>query len=144
MASSDEMLTVVMIVLSLNVIMFFVGYGIEDLGGTNPFNYTDNALSKYNLGNSTSFDVPTNVSTYLPSGAGTTISPDTGLAFTDIFTSVKNWFVETTGLGHLLNYLSGPKILLTAMNIPAAAAWAITALWYGITLFILIAFIWGR
>lgn len=144
MAASDGMLTAVMIVLSLNLVMFFVGYGIEDLGGTNPFNYSDNALSKYNVGNATSFDVPNNVSTYLPGGAGTTISPDTGLAFTDIFTSVKNWFVDTLGLGHLLNFLSGPKNLLVAMNLEPAAAWAITALWYGVTLFLLIAFIWGR
>jgi len=144
MASSDGLLTALMIVFSLNLVMFMVGYGIEDVGGTNPFNYEDNLLTKYNTGNSTVFDVPNNVSDELPGGAGTTISPDTGLAFTDIFTSVKNWFVDTTGLGQVLAVLSGPKNLLVMMNMPEAAAWAITALWYAVTFFMLVAFIWGR
>jgi len=144
MATGDGMLTAVMVVLGLNLIMLFTGYALVDIGAVNPFNYEDNALAEFNAGNSTNFDVPSNPGSLLPGGEGTTISPDTGLSFTDIFSSIKNWFVDVTGLGWILSILSGPKIILTLIGLPEAAAWAISALWYGITLFMLVAFIWGR
>lgn len=144
MATGDDMITAVIIVLSLNLIMFFVGYGLEDLGADNPFNYEDNALREFNTGNSTHFDISSDPANDLPGGAATSISPDTGLSFTDIFTSIKSWLVDATGLGWVLSILSGPKIILAAMGVPLALAWAITALWYGVTLILIVAFIWGR
>lgn len=144
MASGDGFLGAIMIVLSLNLIMFFVGYGLTDIGGTNPFNYTDNTLREFNTGNSTSFDITSDPASDLPGGGATTISPDTGLSFTDIFTSIKSWLVDSTGLGWVLSILSGPKVILSLLGLPNGAAWAITALWYGVTLFMLVAFIWGR
>lgn len=144
MAISDGSLSAVMLVLGLNMVMFLVGFAMADLGGENPFNYEDNALREFNAGNSTNFDISSNPGNDLPGGGATSISPDTGLSFTDIFTSIKLWFVDTTGLGWVLGILSGPKIILTFIGLPVAAAWAITALWYGITLFMLVSFLWGR
>ena len=146
MANSDSLLGAVILVLGLNLIMFLVGAGMADLGGTNPFNTDKNILTKFNTGVNGTYDIPSDPGAYLPGGGATSISPDTGNVFTDTFTSIKTWFVDTTGLGWLLAILSGPKIILQAI-LPAslqAAAWAITALWYGITLFIIVAFIWGR
>ena len=88
--------------------------------------------------------MPTAVGDALPSGAATTISPDTGLAFTDIFVSTKTWFVDQTGLGFLLSVFSGPKVILVFMGLPEALAWAISALWYGLSLLVVVTFIWGR
>lgn len=146
MATSDSMLPALMLVLGLNLMMFLVGGALEELGGSaaNPFNYEDNALSKFNTGNATVYGLNTSVSAQLPGGEGKTVSPDTGLSFTDIFTSVKSWFIDSFGLGYVLNILEGPKILLSLMGMPLGAAWALTALWYGITLFMIISFIWGR
>ena len=145
MATGDGMLTAVMVVLSLNFVMFAVGFGITDLGGNNPFNYNDNALGEFNIGNSTNFDVPSDPASSLPGGGSTSISPDTGNVFTDMFTSIKEWLINSVGLGWVLNMLTAPKVLLSLMlpNTPALV-WSITALWYGITLFIIVAFIWGR
>lgn len=146
MASSDGMLSAIIIVLSLNFMIFIVGFALEDLGGVdaNPFNYEDNTLREFNTKNSTTYGIPVNVSGRLPGGEGKTVSPDTGLSFTDMFTSIKSWFIDSTGLGYVLSILSGPKVILSVMGMPLAAAWALTALWYGITLFMLVSFIWGR
>ena len=144
MANADSLLAAVILVLGLNLIMFLVGAGMADLGGANPFNPDKNILTKFNAGTNGTYDIPSDPGAYLPSGGATSISPDTGNVFTDTFTSIKTWFVDTTGLGWLLAILSGPKIILQAIGLPLAAAWAIAALWYGITLFIIVAFIWGR
>lgn len=144
MTSTDSLTSALLFVLALNLVMFLVGYGIADVGGTNPFNYEDNVLSTFNSGNETNFDVPSDVGASLPGGEATTVSVDTGLSITDIFTSIKSWFIDVTGLGFILNVLSGPKIILVAIGLDEALAWAITAFWYGITLFLLVAFIWGR
>lgn len=144
MTATDGLLNAVLVVFALNLIMFFVGFGIADVGGTNPFNYNDNLLSDFNDGNTSSWDVPSDVGGKLPGGESTSVSVDTGVVYTDTFTSIKSWFVDVTGLGYVLGILSGPKIILTAMGAPEALAWAITAFWYTVTLFLLVAFIWGR
>lgn len=145
MATGDGMLSAVILVLSLNLIMFFVGYGLTDLGAPNDqFAYANNTLTHFNGGNSTSFDVPTDAGNLLPSGQATGVGPDTGFSLTDIFASIGNWFADVTGLAWVLSILSAPKVILTAMGLPVAAAWAITALWYGVTLLMVVAFIWGR
>jgi len=144
MANADSLLSAVILVLSLNLIMFLVGAGIADIGGANPFNTEKNVLNKFNSGTNGTYDLPSDPGAALPGGGATSISPDTGNVFTDTFTSIKTWFVDATGLGWILSILQGPKIILTTMGLPAAAAWAIAALWYGITLFIIVAFLWGR
>lgn len=145
MSSSDNLLNAVIFVLALNVIMFMVGGAISGLGGTNPFgdNEDDYALSKFNSGNVTNPDIPSNVSGYLPSGIQG-VSPDTGASFTDIFSTITSWFVDKTGLGWVLSILSGPKVILSVMGMPPALAWALAALWYGITLLIIASYIFGR
>jgi len=148
MATGDNLLTALIIVLTLNVMMFFAGQGIESLEGDNPFLNKQMTLNTFNSGNVTGeYEVPTTAGVLLPGGEGTSISPDTGLSFTDIFTSIKSWFVDTTGLGWVLSILEGPKVLLSMMmpgEALAGAVWALTALWYGITLLIIVSYIWGR
>ena len=153
MATSDGMLSSLMIVLGLNLMIFFVAGGLTSLGGAdaNPFDYKDNLLGEFNTANRTAYDlnesgygINTNASQQLPGGEGKTVSADTGLSFTDIFTSVKNWFLNIKGVAYVLAVLSGPKVLLGLMGMPLGASWALTSIWYGITLFMLVSYIWGR
>lgn len=141
MSSTDNLLNAVIFVLALNAIMFIAGQGIAEVGGINPFNYSDNALSKFNTGTEDNPEIPTNSS--LPSGIQA-VEPDTGGFFTDIFSSISTWFVDKLGLGWILSILSGPKIILGAMGVPVALAWALTALWYGVTLLIIVSYMFGR
>lgn len=143
MTSTDNVTNALMVVLALNLLMFMVGGAISDVTGAGVFNNSDNVLNTFRA-NGTAYDVPSDVGGYLPSGEATTVSVDTGLAYTDMFTSIKTWFVDVTGLGFVLTILSGPKVILSAMLVPEAIAWAITAWWYGITVFLIVAFFWGR
>lgn len=143
MTASDNMLNAVIFVLALNFVMFVSGGAIASLGGDNPFNYADNPLGTFNAGNETNPEVPADPGELLPTGVQA-VEPDTGGFFTDIFSSIKNWLVDATGLGWVLAILSGPKVLLATMGFPAALAWAITALWYGVSLVIISSYIFGR
>lgn len=145
MTSSDNMLNAVIFVLGLNLLIFFVGGAITSLGGSSPFDDAQNPLMKFNAkeGNFTNPELPANYTGFLPSGVQA-VEPDTGGFFTDIFSSIKSWVVDATGLGWLLSILSGPKVLLAAMGLPDALAWAIAALWYGVSILIIASYIFGR
>lgn len=79
----------------------------------------------------------------LPSGVSS-VSPETGNIFTDPFTTLKSWFLDTLGLRYLVQLLSAPMNFLSAIGLPNAFAFAVGALWYGITLFLIVAFLIGR
>ena len=143
MTAGDSLLNAVIFVLALNCLMFMVGGGIVAVGGANPFQYEDNALRLFNAGNSSNPDVPSEPGALLPSGVQS-ISPDTGTYFTDIFNSARNWFFDITGLGWILAILSSPKIILGLMGLGSSLAWAITALWYGVTILIIASYMFGR
>lgn len=145
MTANDNLMNAVIFILALNALMFMVGLGLESLGGGNPFNYEDNPLKSFNAGNETAgeYDVPSDPGSLLPSGIQS-VSPDTGTYFTDIFSSIRNWLVDVTGLGFILSIFSGPKIILSAMGLPLALVWALTALWYGVSVLIIASYIFGR
>lgn len=92
----------------------------------------------------TNYTLPQSPGTLLPGGT-VNVDPTTGNIFTDIFTSVKEWIVDTIpGAGLVLSILSGPMGLLKALKLPAAFYWAVGMLWWGATFFIIINWIFGR
>lgn len=72
------------------------------------------------------------------------ISPETGNIFTDIFSSIKNWFSKIRGIKYLYNILKAPYNIVKAIGLPQEIAYGLGALWYGTTLFLIVAFFWGR
>jgi hypothetical protein len=72
------------------------------------------------------------------------VSPTTGNIFTDTFNTLKNWFMENTGLGYVVNILAGPSSFFKAVGLPAEISFILGAMWYAIGLYFLIAFIAGR
>ena len=137
------------IILSINAVLFLGqaavnAYSVEaGLPANSSLFYAcgESTMSQFSdCGNLT---LDQNPSRFLPGGTpGTEVS--TGNIFTDVFTSIKEWILDTTGIGFVLSILAAPMNLLKAMNLPAEFAYAIGALWYGITLFVIIAFIWDR
>lgn len=79
----------------------------------------------------------------LPSGE-TSVSPTTGNIFTDGFTALKNWLLTSTGLGYVTSILGAPSNFLKMMGLPPVFSFVVGALWYGLTLFLIIAFLIGR
>lgn len=72
------------------------------------------------------------------------VSSDQSSIWTDIFDSIKTWLLDTTGLSFLFNIIAAPYTILEMTNLPAALIFPLAAIWYLYTLFLLIAFMWGR
>jgi hypothetical protein len=83
-----------------------------------------------------------NPTSRLPSSE--TIESGDGNLFTDMFASIKNFFSDTLGLKYLVNILSAPKTFLTMLGLPQEISFTLASLWYLFTLFLLLAFLWGR
>jgi len=72
------------------------------------------------------------------------IATGDGGFLTDMFSSMKNFFSQTLGLGYLVDILSAPKTFLVILGLPQSVAFAISSVWYLFTFFLLLAFLWGR
>lgn len=73
----------------------------------------------------------------LPTGAGA-VSETTGNPFTDLFNTLKSWFLDVTGLKYVLAILSAPYNALAIIGLPQVFIYALGTFWYGITLFLII------
>lgn len=134
--------TALVIVLSINV-MLFLGQAAAlsmNSDGVVFYNNEGTVLSDFDNGN---YTIPNNPDDLLPSGESS-VNPETGNIFTDTFSASRSWILETTGLSYLVNMLGAPAQFLYAIGLPAAFSWAVGALWYGVTLFVIVAFIIGR
>ena len=79
----------------------------------------------------------------IPTGEGS-VNPDTGNIFTDTFSSIINWFAEKTHLNYIYSILTAPYTILKAMHLPEELAFILGSFWYGLNLFLIVAFFWGR
>lgn len=144
----SNLTSALIVVLSINCILFLGQMAVLDISADAPNFYNCQGTIFGQLESSacaSSIYVlnDTNPSSRLPSGE-TSVSPETGNIFTDAFTSIKSFFINDLGLGYLVAILSAPSNFLKALGLPSAFTFAIGALWYGLTLFLLIAFFWGR
>lgn len=131
------------IMLSINVFLFLGDYGVKEISGQSAglINYQNDMIGQFNVGNSTNPMLSEEVTNKLPSGEGS-ISPETGNFFTDTFSSIKNWFVETTGLGYLLGIVNAVPNFLKRFLDPVFA-YAIGFFWHALTIFLIVNFIKG-
>lgn len=134
-------------VLTLNVLMMLAQASIMDMNpdGTQFYNREGTLLESFNKGELDGDPILDTQSTtgVLPEAEGT-ISATTGNLFTDTFASIKNWFAKQTGLAYLSGIVSAPYNMLKAMHLPNAFVYAMGTLWYGITLFLIVSFFWGK
>ena len=142
----SNLTTALVIMLSINVVFILAQASITEInpdGGTIFYNHSGSMLSSLSVGNDTYLLDDTNPGDKLPSGE-TSVSPETGNVYTDTFTTSRSWLLEKTGLGYVLNLLSAPYNILKSMGLPSIFSFAIGGLWYGMTLFLIVAFILGR
>jgi hypothetical protein len=128
------------IILAINVFLFLGDYGIRDINGQSSglINYQNDMIGKFDAGN---YTLDESVTSKLPSGEGS-ISPETGNFFTDTFSTIKNWFVETTGLNYLIGIVNAVPNFLKRFLDPVLA-YAIGFFWHALTIFLIINFIKG-
>ncbi len=134
-------------VLVLNALMFMYQAAIIDMNPEAPlfFNYEGSMLENFDQNkdqDNPALDSDSSTDN-LPNLEGE-IDTSTGNFFTDMFSSTKKWFAETTGLYYLMGIVTAPYNILKAMNLPNAFVFAMGTLWYGLTLFFVVAFFWGR
>lgn len=129
-------------VMSINVVLFLGQMATDNINpeGNKFFNYSGSMLSQYDGGDYVLNSSPNN---QLPTTEGS-VSPETGNIFTDPITTAKNWLLESTGLNYLVGIISAPANFLKSLGLPQAFVFSIGALWYAITLLLIIAFIIGR
>lgn len=143
MSNLTTALTFVMI---LNCLMWFGQISMIHLddNSTVYYNKEGSMLDSFTTGVGEDIQIDdSNLESLMPT-AEENISPETGNIFTDMFSSIKNWFAETTGLKYLYGILKAPYNILKAMHLPNEVCFGLGMVWYGTTLFLIIAFFWGR
>lgn len=80
----------------------------------------------------------------LPSSQSSINVNDETNIFTDIFNNILDWVKSTPGIKYIYSILAAPYNILKIMNLPNQFVWAIGTFWYLASLFIVLAFLWGR
>lgn len=133
-------------ILALNLFLFFGQYGVDAIAeeegttGSQFFNYEGSLIQSYDAGN---YTLNEDVSGTLPSSQGS-IEPDTNNFFTDTFATIKNWFLDSTGLNYFLGIVNAFPNVLKSMGLPAPMVFGLGFLWHALTLFLIVAFIKGN
>lgn len=135
--------TALIIVMAINVIMFLTQAAMLDINseGNQFFNYSGSMLSNYGGEDQVLND--TNVNNQLPDLVQG-VSPDSGSFFTDPIGSIQAWLLDSTGIGYLWSIVTAPANFLKALGLPGAFSFSIGALWYALTLFLIISWVMGR
>ena len=140
----DDVGKALLIVLSIDVFLILLQIAvlsINHLGASHFYNYQGSAISNYDSGSNYTLDLGSTTNR-LPDAAGVTAS-DTNI-FTDAWNTIKGWLLDVPGVGYLLQIISGPSSFLKMLNFPAELSFALGALWYGLTLFLIVAWGLGR
>ena len=140
--------TALIMVLSVNALLFLGQIAILETSSEAGvfYNATGSPLCQLEGSgclNSSYIVAETNPSGVLPGGASG-VDPTTGNIFTDAFTSLKSWFIDSLGLGYVVAIFSAPSTFLKALGFAPAVSFTLGAVWYGITLFLIVAFLLGR
>lgn len=144
----SNLTTALVIMLSINVIFLLGQASVMEINpeGTNFYDCQGSMLGDLSTGNCSNQAYlldDTDPASVLPEGE-TSVSPETGNVYTDTFTTSRSWLLDSLGLRYVVNLLSAPYNILKSIGLPDIFAFAIGGLWYGITLFLIVAFILGR
>jgi hypothetical protein len=136
--------TMLVFVLVIDAVLFLGGTAIADIsGGSNSFygyngtliQEADSGVGDYQVSQVTEDEIP---------GSTNSVDPDTGGFFTDIFRSVRNWILSTTGVAYVLGFINAFPNFLAALGLPVVVTFTLGAIWHILGLFALASFIWGR
>lgn len=144
----SNLTTALLVVLSVNL-MLFIGQAAVigiDPSGPNFYNCEDSILGAVEQsgcsGDSYVLD-DSDPASRLPSSVNS-VDPENGYVYTDDFSTGKSWLLDGLGLKYVGAILGAPMYFLSAIGLPPAFAFGVGALWYGVTLFLIVAFLLGR
>jgi len=148
MTNSSNLTLALLIVLSINIFLFLGQYSTLQLNpmADNVYDVKGSLICSFEDSNcqNTTYTLDDSDPTTRLAPNDPSVTETTGNIFVDVFSNIKSWFLDSTGLNFLINLLSAPKSFLVTIGMPDVFAFAISALWYGLTLFLILAFWWGR
>lgn len=127
----SNLTTALLVVISINLMLFLGQASVNALGGTS-----------YIYNESTGSCVSLNPIDGLPD-TGNSIDPDTGLSYTDDFSSGKNWLSGGKG-SCSTSIINAPANFVKYLGTPAIFNYAIQVFWYGLTIFLFVSWLLGR
>jgi len=134
--------TALVFVLVLNMFMFLAQVSMDNLNpGGSPEIYHQEGGILDKFGEEVLESDPIGS---LPGGSAT-VEVSQGNFFQDMFASIKNFFGKTLGLNYVVQIVSAPaNIFKMITGVPTEVSWVFGVMWYAVTLFLIIAFMWGR
>lgn len=137
----------VVFVTFLNILAFMATTAMADLSageGVVLYNCSGTILETYSSGNCQEVYVPNTatVSSQLP-GSVKEVSESTGFFIIDVLSSVRAWVTDK--INYVTAFVTAPYSLISAIpGLPEIFKGLIGLLWYGLTIFLWVAFIVGR
>jgi hypothetical protein len=131
-----ELFFVVVFVLFVNISCYATQQSIDEINpSAQYFSYSGTLLNSYDAGNRTLKEFS---SDELPTSEGD-VSTDTGI-FTDMFKTLKNWFLQSTGLNYVIGIVSAVPNLLKAIGLSSEVAFLLGFFWHAFSIFLIISF----
>ena len=145
MANNDYIIYLFVLMICFDVVFFLGQIAIDEINPAVTFYNCDGKLLEggaegQNCSSLTVVDNPRNT---LPD-VTEPLQPTTENIFTDLFNSIKSFFVKQSGLGDIFRILAGPMTFLEVLGLPKAFTFAIGSAWMMISFFLVISFFWGR
>lgn len=138
----DVMFFLVM-VLFIDGFLFLGQQAVNEINPAGPptfYHYEAGLLQANDEGN---YTLTSDVLGKLPTGESS-VSAETGNIFTDIFSSIKGWIADTTGVNYVIDLINALPNFFKALGLPPAFVFVIGSIWHTTTVFMLVLLLWGR
>lgn len=136
----SKVATGLLITLTINMFLFLGQLAFESVNpSARIFDRTTTLLNDADAGG---YVINQSISGNLPASEAS-VSPTTGNVFTDLFTSIKGWILDSTGAKYIVAFLFAVPNFLKAMSLPGAFTFVVSAFWYSYNFFLLLMFLWG-
>lgn len=146
----DDLTNALMIVLSINVMLWLGQVAVLEINpsGTQFSSCNGTLLASFDAYNCTGpsqvLDEASITSDLPKASAGSGgVAAGIGAFFTDLWATLTNWIGDTLGLKYVWSILTAPTNFLKVIGVPPEIAFGLGALWYGVTFFLLIAWLRG-
>lgn len=130
------------VVLAINVILFMSQLSIGQMNpDTNFYSCKGTIIGDFEASNCTGSDykLDTEMATETDNyPSNPTVLDSVGNFFTDIYNSVKSWFMDSLGAKYVINVLKAPYNFLALTGMPDSFVFILGTFWYIITFFLLI------
>jgi hypothetical protein len=127
------------VVILLNLVFFLAQIGVASLGSDLQFfNYNGSMIKKYDAGN---YELVEFNSNELPDSQSA-VSTE-GSIFTDVWQTVKNWFLDIPGVKYVVAIVNAVPNFLAIIGLPKEIVFAIGFIWHAMTVFLLVVFLKG-